>query len=57
LPKKKRQPAHEKTTEEVLRDVFHPRMADALEEAVSEANEPVPDKPEPRRRSTKSDSR
>jgi len=36
LPRKKKKPAHEKTTEEAIRDLFHPDMADALKDAVSE---------------------
>jgi len=57
LPKKKRQPAHEKTTEEVLRDVFHPKMADALREAAGDPDDPTPDVPEPRKKSTSEDTR
>jgi hypothetical protein len=53
LPKKKRQSAHEKTTEEVVRDLFHPKMADALREAVTDADDPTPDAPKPHERSTK----
>ena len=45
-PRMKKRP-DEMTTDELLRHVFPKRVADALESAVTDADDPTPDAPKP----------
>jgi hypothetical protein len=43
------------TDAEIVHEVFPPKAIDALREAVTDADDPTPDRPAPRSKSTKKD--
>ena len=57
MAKRKQKRPDEMTTDEALKHVFPPEVADALREAVTDPDDPTPDAPKPRQTSTKRDDR